>query len=65
MTRMRGRVGPVAVIVLAVACLVTGTASATPVPDKQTQADQLAQGFFFAAPVPASALDPFSAGFRW
>src|SRR4051794_12162524 len=47
---MPGRFGTVAVIVLAVACLVTGTASATPTtappttaPDKQTQADQLAQ----------------------
>jgi diguanylate cyclase (GGDEF)-like protein/PAS domain S-box-containing protein len=26
---------------------------------------ELAQGFYFAAPVPASALDPFSAGSRW
>ena len=42
-TRLPGRAGPVAVIVLAVACLVTGTASAAPAPDKQTQADQLAQ----------------------
>ena len=42
-TRTPGRVGPVAVIVLAVACAVTGTASAVPAPDKQTQADQLAQ----------------------
>ena len=42
-TRLPGRVGPVAVIVLATACLITGTASAAPAPDKQTQADQLAQ----------------------
>ena len=26
---------------------------------------ELAQGFLFAAPVPPSALDPFSAGSRW
>src|SRR5690242_18674577 len=44
---MPGRFGASAVIVLAVACLFAGTASATPtttsVPDKATQADQLAQ----------------------
>jgi len=26
---------------------------------------ELAQGFYFAAPLPSSALDPFSAGSRW
>jgi cell wall-associated NlpC family hydrolase len=45
---MRGRVGAVAVSLLSAACLVTGTAWATPTttttaPDKAAQADQLAQ----------------------
>jgi peptidoglycan DL-endopeptidase CwlO len=46
--RLSGRVGPVAVIALAVATLVTGTAAAAPTttstsaPNKQTRADQLA-----------------------
>ena len=43
LTHLSGRAGPVAVIALAVACVVTGTASAAPAPDKQSQADQLAQ----------------------
>jgi len=38
-----GRARAVAVIVLAAACLLTTDASAAPAPDKQTQADQLAQ----------------------
>ncbi|MBV9283571.1 MAG: C40 family peptidase [Acidimicrobiia bacterium] len=42
-TRLPGRAGPVVVTLLAVLCLVTAPASAAPVPDKQTQADQLAQ----------------------
>jgi cell wall-associated NlpC family hydrolase len=40
---MAGRAGPVAVIVLAAACLVAAPASAAPAPDKHNQADQLAQ----------------------
>jgi cell wall-associated NlpC family hydrolase len=42
-TRLPGRAGPVAVILLAASCLVTASASAAPAPDKQTQAGQLAQ----------------------
>jgi cell wall-associated NlpC family hydrolase len=37
------RAGPVAVILVAAACLVSAPASAAPAPDKQTQAAQLAQ----------------------
>src|SRR5438270_946232 len=42
-TRLSGRAGSVAVILLAASCLVTASASAAPAPDKQTQAGQLAQ----------------------
>jgi cell wall-associated NlpC family hydrolase len=40
---MPGRAGPVAAILLAATCLITAPASAAPAPDKNTQAEQLAQ----------------------
>ncbi len=43
LTRIAGRAGPVAVIVLVGCCLVTGPVSAAPAPDKQQQAQDLEQ----------------------
>src|SRR5437773_903719 len=43
LTRLAGRTGPVAVIALVGALLVTGPVSAAPAPDKQQQAQDLEQ----------------------